>query len=118
MTFHEFFEIFTENPILLEFKGRPEEYCEFLEKNNWEVESYIASYFILSELTTLIETGELKTGTLHYFDQNASGPSIISILSNSKKLAMEVNMISEELEKPSAKIKFENITSNCVYTGY
>lgn len=68
----------------------------------------------MSDIKQLIVTSETKSGVFAWFDQTASGPSIIAILSNSEKLAYYCNMTTVSNEH----MDFRILQRNCIYSEF
>ena len=114
LVFYNYFDlmkIFLDNLDILELD--PKDYCKHLETLQWETDYMVYSFTVLNDIKTFINEGKLESGNFAWFDQTASGPSIIAILSNSEKLAYYSNMTTV-----GDKQNYQELQRNCIYSEF
>jgi len=111
-TYFHLLDLFLEHKDLIYLSQT--EYLQYLKNVGWETDYAVYSFSILQDLRTLIETGEVTSNNFAWFDQNASGPSIVAVLSNSEKLAALCNMTTVT----GINMDYSSLPRNCIYTSF
>ena len=111
-TYFQLLDLFLDHKNIL--KLNQAEYLKYLEDIQWETDYHVYTFSVLKDIEKLISNGQLQSNLFAWFDQNASGPSIISILSNSEKLAHFCNIITVR----DKKMDYETLTRNCIYSEF
>lgn len=105
MTFDNMIHVFMTSSI--SDISNPESFRNFIKEAQWDTKSPIVAYKILQDFRTLIEGEPLVCNRIVFFDQHASGFSILALLSNSKFGVTEANIFSNEISIRS-----------CIYTTF